>query len=249
MHIVSHRGSSLSSTRPSHPCMCTCALCCGCSLHPVSFSSSFRCSSSGPSRCLPPSSTRGSSPKTCATSAWGPWPLQTTRHPSQEVQTRTSANGHTNCARSCLQGSEITALTWATQQRKNVVKNCVASQRNRLVPWITVFGEGADQEERIDEIADFVGKLYACLVSFTTDAANRIVRNSGEGNGLEAWRRYDPISSMRRVAILQQLQNPSRCQRVEDLGTALEDWALKETTGTDGPARHRMTALWRPCSG
>ena len=52
---------------------------------PVSFSSLFRCSSSGPSRCLPPSSTRGSSPKTCATSAWGPWPLQTTRHPSHEV--------------------------------------------------------------------------------------------------------------------------------------------------------------------
>ena len=83
----------------------------------------------------------------------------------------------------------LTALTWATQHRKIVVKNCVASQRNRLVPWITVFGEGADQEERIDEIADFVGKLYAYLVSFTTDAANRIVRNSGEGNGLEAWRR------------------------------------------------------------
>ena len=32
---------------------------------PVSFSSSFRCSPSRPSRCLPPSSTRGSSPKTC----------------------------------------------------------------------------------------------------------------------------------------------------------------------------------------
>ena len=52
---------------------------------PVSFSSSFRCSYSGPSRCLPPSSTRGSSPKTCATSAWGPWPLLTTRHPSQPL--------------------------------------------------------------------------------------------------------------------------------------------------------------------
>ena len=51
---------------------------------PVSFSSSFRCSSSRPSRCLPPSSTRGSSPKTCATSAWGPWPVLTTRHPSQK---------------------------------------------------------------------------------------------------------------------------------------------------------------------
>ena len=29
---------------------------------------------------------------------------------------------------------------------------------------------------------------------------------------------------MRRVAILQQVQNPPRCQRVEDLGAALEDW-------------------------
>ena len=28
----------------------------------------------------------------------------------------------------------LTALTWATQQRKIVVKNCVASQRDRLVP-------------------------------------------------------------------------------------------------------------------
>ena len=51
------------------------------------------------------------------------------------------------------------------------------------------------------------------------------VRNAGEGNGLEAWRRlhseYDSTSSMRRVAILQQVQNPPRCQRVEDLGYAL----------------------------
>ena len=51
------------------------------------------------------------------------------------------------------------------------------------------------------------------LVSFTTDAANRIARNAGEGNGLEAWRRlrseYDPTSSMRRVAILQQVQKPT----------------------------------------
>ena len=33
---------------------------------------------------------------------------------------------------------------------------------------------------------------------------------------------------MRRVAILQQVQNPSRCQRVEDLGPALEEWLSKE---------------------
>ena len=49
---------------------------------------------------------------------------------------------------------------------------------------------------------------------------------------MEAWRRlhseYDPISSMRRVAILQQVQNPPRCQRVEDLGLALEYWLSKK---------------------
>ena len=33
---------------------------------------------------------------------------------------------------------------------------------------------------------------------------------------------------MRRVAILQQVQNSPRCQRVEDLGTALEDWLSKK---------------------
>ena len=125
----------------------------------------------------------------------------------------------------------LTALTWAEYQRKIVVKTCVSSQRNRLVPWITVFGEQAAEDE-IENIDDFVGKIYDYLVSLTTDAANRIVRNSGEGNGLEAWRRlhseYDPTSSMRRVAILQQVQNPPRCQRVEDLGTALEDWLSKK---------------------
>ena len=58
-----------------------------------------------------------------------------------------------------------------------------------------------------------------------------MVRNAGEGNGLEAWRRlhseYDPTPSVRRVAILQQVQNPLRCHRVEDLGSALEDWLSK----------------------
>ena len=100
-----------------------------------------------------------------------------------------------------------------------------------MISWNTVFGEQATEDE-IENIDDFVGKLSAYLVSFTTDAANRIVRNSGEGNGLEAWRRlhseYDPTSSTRRVAILQQVQNPPRCQRVEYLGAAPEDWLSKK---------------------
>ena len=129
-------------------------------------------------------------------------------------------------------GDEILpALTWAARQQRILVKTCVASQRNRMISWITVFGEHAGEDE-IENIDDFVGKFYAYFVSFTTDAANRIVRNSGEGPGLEAWRRlhseYDPTSSMRRVAILQHVQNPPRCQRVENLGTALEDWLSKK---------------------
>ena len=49
---------------------------------------------------------------------------------------------------------------------------------------------------------------------------------------MASWRglhgEYDPTSSMRCVAILQQVQNPPRCQLVEDLGSALEDWLSKK---------------------
>ena len=65
------------------------------------------------------------------------------------------------------------ALPWASRQRKIHVKACGPSQRDRLIRWIDVFGEGADEEDQIDEIDDFAGKLYAYLVSITTDASNR----------------------------------------------------------------------------
>ena len=125
----------------------------------------------------------------------------------------------------------LSALTWAARQRKIVVKACGSSQKECLIPRIDVFGEGADEEHQIHGIDDFVGKLHAYLVSFTTAASNRIVRNAGEGNGLEAWRLHsddDPTSSMRRVAILQQVQNSPRCQRVEDLGSPVEDWLKRQ---------------------
>ena len=64
----------------------------------------------------------------------------------------------------------LTALTWAARQRKIVAKTCAASQRNRMISWNTVFGEQAGEDE-IENIDDFVGKLYAYLESFTTDAA------------------------------------------------------------------------------
>ena len=68
----------------------------------------------------------------------------------------------------------LTALTWAARQQSIVVKTCVASQRNRMISWNTLFGDQAGEDE-IENIDDFVGKLFAYLVSFTTDAPNRIV--------------------------------------------------------------------------
>ena len=62
----------------------------------------------------------------------------------------------------------------------------------------------------------------------TVGDANKVVRNAGHGNGLEAWRRlhneYDPSSSVRRVAVLGLVQNPPKAKDIESLGKALEDW-------------------------
>ena len=118
-----------------------------------------------------------------------------------------------------VRGQILGALTWALRQRRLVVKACGSSHRDRFIPWINVFGEQARTTRSTGSMISLESSTHN-LVSFSTDARNRIVWNAGEGNGSEAW--------MRRVAILQQVQNPSRCQRVKDLGPALEDWLSKK---------------------
>ena len=84
--VTSHLWLKSALHASSHPCMCTCVLRCGWfSLHPSPSSTSFHRFPSSPSRCSPQSSTRGPGPTPCATSAWGPWPLLTTRHPSHGI--------------------------------------------------------------------------------------------------------------------------------------------------------------------
>ena len=89
----------------------------------------------------------------------------------------------------------------------------------------------ADITDQIDNIDGMVGGLMAYLVSFTTGEANKVVRNAGS-DGVEAWRRllneFDPTSAMRRVVILGMVHNPPKCQKIEDLGTCLEDWLSKK---------------------
>ena len=47
-------------------------------------------------------------------------------------------------------------------------------------------------------------------------------------------------SSMRHVAILQQVQNPPRCQRVFDKGSALEDWLSEASNDSLVAAMFRL---------
>ena len=51
----------------------------------------------------------------------------------------------------------LAALPWAARQRKIVAKTCVASQRNRMISWNTVFGEQVGEDE-IENINDFCWK-------------------------------------------------------------------------------------------
>ena len=106
-----------------------------------------------------------------------------------------------------------------------------SSDPSRTVSWDEEFGSSADAISQVANIDEMVAGLLAYLVSFTTGEANKVVRNSGT-DGLEAWRRlsneYDPSSAMRRVTILSAVQNPPRCQSIEELGSCLENWLSKK---------------------
>ena len=69
-----------------------------------------------------------------------------------------------------------------------------------------VHGDDADDVDQISEMERKLRTFCWYLTSCTSGDANRLVRNSGDSQGLEAWRRlhneYDPTSSMGRVTIL-----------------------------------------------
>lgn len=128
------------------------------------------------------------------------------------------------------------ALKWSVQQRKSIVERLPGGARTsadgRQIAFDPVFGEEADDLDRIANLSQTVVGIYTYLIAFTTGDSNKIVRNAGSDAGLEAWRRlhneYDPTSAMRRVTILGLVQNPPKCEKVESLGAALEDWLAKK---------------------
>ena len=128
------------------------------------------------------------------------------------------------------------ALKWAVQQRKTIVERlpggALTSTDGRQIAFDPVYGEHADEIDRVPNLSRTVVGIYTYLIAFTTGDSNKIVRNAGSDAGLEAWRRlhneYDPTSAMRRVTILGLVQNPPKCEKIENLGSALEDWLAKK---------------------
>lgn len=134
-------------------------------------------------------------------------------------------------------GSDVErVLKWSVQQRRSIVE-CLPGRQTqsadgRQVAYSPLFGEEADDLDRVPNLRQIATGIYTYLIAFTTGDSNKIVRNAGSDAGFEAWRRlhneYDPTSAMRRVTILGLVQNPPKVEKIEHLGAALEDWLSKK---------------------
>ena len=85
------------------------------------------------------------------------------------------------------------------------------------------------QESNVDvtneDLDDMNEQVYHCLVALTDGESFDLVIGSGEGNGLEAWRklnrRWDPITAGRSKNLLKGIMNPGKA-KIEDLMGAIE---------------------------
>ena len=130
-------------------------------------------------------------------------------------------------------GQEILVdMSWAKRQKKLIMKVFQTFGDDRFTDYSDVYSEDADDVDRIPELDRKLRFFGAYVPTFTSADAHRVVRNSSDSQGLEAWRRlrneYDPTKSMKRVTLLGYVQNPTTCDRIEDLGIALEDCLAKK---------------------
>ena len=92
----------------------------------------------------------------------------------------------------------------------------------------TEFGEETPEQETIPDLESKDAQLYAVLQTLCEKEAFTLVRSAGKGKGLEAWRRlckrFDPSTGGRRRALLRSVLNPNRCNKVEELSAAVENW-------------------------
>ncbi|CAE7245381.1 unnamed protein product [Symbiodinium sp. CCMP2592] len=91
-----------------------------------------------------------------------------------------------------------------------------------------LFGPTTPAVEHIPGLEEKDAQLHAVLQTLCEGEAFTLVRSAGRGAGLEAWRklhrRYDPSTGGRRRALLRSVLAPQKCQRIEDLSSAIELW-------------------------
>ena len=90
------------------------------------------------------------------------------------------------------------------------------------------FGETTPAQETIPDLESKDAQLYAVLQTLCEKEAFTLVRSAGKSKGLEAWRRlckrFGPSTGGRRRALLRSVLSPNRCNKVEELSAAVENW-------------------------
>ena len=109
-------------------------------------------------------------------------------------------------------------MTWAEEETVPISDAAIAA----------AFGEINLTEHTVPELHAKNQQLYAVLQTICEKEAFIIVRAAGKSNGLEAWRRlckrYDPSIGGRRGALLGNVLNPSRVNKIEEFSAAVESW-------------------------
>ena len=110
------------------------------------------------------------------------------------------------------------AMAWAEDETDPISTSSMSAE----------FGDVNPAQETIPDLEAKDAQLYAVLQTLCEKEAFTLVRSSGKGKGLEAWRRlckrYDPSTGGRRRALLRSVLSPNRCGKVEELSAAVEIW-------------------------
>ena len=110
------------------------------------------------------------------------------------------------------------AMAWAEDETDPISNASTAAE----------FGSTNPAQETIEDLEAKDAQLYAVLQTLCEKEAFTLVRSAGKGHGLEAWRRlckrYDPSTGGRRRALLKGVLSPNRCNKIEELSAAVENW-------------------------
>ena len=163
-----------------------------------------------------------------------------------ELDNRTSVSGLTKCVRSCLQDSGIRFSVLQLGQHVNErLLSRLAGLRRETASYPGSMSLEKVRRTRSTASMISLESITHTFVSFTTDASNRIVRNAGEGNGLEAWGRLHSVYDPRRPCDACRSFSKVRTRRV---ASELRIWDLRWRTGSQKRQYEMFTDRdGRPC--